>query len=341
MELEPVKRYPILKLADVLGIKVRGCQAMCFNGHDSKTPSLNFDTNKNTWKCYGACGAYGDNIDLVKEVLGLDFKSAVEWFEGLGIKVNNRGPRARYPSNRRSKSRPKSSSYGGNLKEAFNADPEVYNWFLDICDPICSVWAFEYADQHGISVEVLNQKGVREVNDSGTLFKKLISKWGKDRLIRAGVVSKNEMKLVWPNRTLLFPFKNGPDTEYIQGRTMVGRAKFINLSKIKKPIYNEQLLSRIDNGTVVHICEGVPDAIVMESFGFQAVAVLGATAFQESYVDLFKKSRVRVVSDGDSAGRMFWESIRKVFRKRGVRIEQVRAPDNMDVGDVACKERNR
>lgn len=341
MDLEPIKNYPILKLAEALGIKVRGSQAMCFNGHDSKTPSLHFDTKKNTWKCYGACGSYGDNIDLVRELQGLDFKSAVAWFGGLGVDVTKSWGRGQYSSRSPTKRPHSKGPSKDKLHAEIQADPEVYNHFLELCDPVSSRWAVEYANQHGIPVEMLKKKGVCELNNPASLYKQLINKWGKARLAKAGMISSNKTRLVWPPKTLLFPFKNGLNTEYVQGRSLKGNAKFINLVGIKKPIYNEQVLKRVKKSDLVHICEGVPDAIAMESFGFYAVAILGASAFHEGYVDVFLECRVRVVSDGDAAGEKFWDSINKVFKKRGFRVDRLKLPENMDVGDIAARERNR
>jgi hypothetical protein len=44
--------------------------------HTDKTPSFQI-TKKNTFRCYGSCGKYGDAIDLYMLLHNVDFKTAV------------------------------------------------------------------------------------------------------------------------------------------------------------------------------------------------------------------------------------------------------------------------
>lgn len=46
--------------------------------HDEKTPSFIINTDSNTWHCFGACSTGGDIIDFTRELLGLDFREAIE-----------------------------------------------------------------------------------------------------------------------------------------------------------------------------------------------------------------------------------------------------------------------
>ena len=63
------KAIPILEVAQRLRLEVdRNKQAHCFNGHDSKTPSLSFKPDKNYFRCFSSsCNIKGSAIDLVKE----------------------------------------------------------------------------------------------------------------------------------------------------------------------------------------------------------------------------------------------------------------------------------
>ncbi|HUD44374.1 MAG TPA: CHC2 zinc finger domain-containing protein [Patescibacteria group bacterium] len=76
------QNYPIVEVAKKLGIQTFGYEgntlcAHCFN-HEDKNPSLVFMPNVNRWECK-ACGKKGDVINLVEEVMKIDFKAAVEW----------------------------------------------------------------------------------------------------------------------------------------------------------------------------------------------------------------------------------------------------------------------
>src|SRR5689334_17614380 len=81
MDLETIKRIPILEIARRLGIETRGNKAMCFGQHDKQTPSLSFHVGRNYWHCFGSCGKGGDGVALVQAVLDLDFKQTLDWFQ--------------------------------------------------------------------------------------------------------------------------------------------------------------------------------------------------------------------------------------------------------------------
>ena len=80
-DVTAIKRISIMEVAARLGIKVSRNKAMCFMGHDKLTPSLTFTLRTNSWKCFGACGKSGDGIQLVREKLECDFRTALAWFE--------------------------------------------------------------------------------------------------------------------------------------------------------------------------------------------------------------------------------------------------------------------
>ncbi|MBY6265549.1 hypothetical protein EI613_27045 [Azospirillum sp. 412522] len=53
----------------------------CCPFHDEKSPSFFINDRKGFFKCFG-CGAYGDVIDLLRRLDGLDFAAAVEALSG-------------------------------------------------------------------------------------------------------------------------------------------------------------------------------------------------------------------------------------------------------------------
>jgi len=87
MNSEQYYRIPIQDVAARLGIEIVSKRsARCFNKnnhkHGDRNPSLIFG-NRNTWNC-AVCQfsfrgkSYGNNLDLVRESLGVGFKEAVQ-----------------------------------------------------------------------------------------------------------------------------------------------------------------------------------------------------------------------------------------------------------------------
>jgi len=99
-------------VAAELGIEVRRHRARCWwperHRNGDADPSVRFHVKKNRVRCFGGCHSIGaiSNIDLVMEVLGCDFPSAVYWIcERFPVPSAKRGspvgPRSRWPQNYR------------------------------------------------------------------------------------------------------------------------------------------------------------------------------------------------------------------------------------------------
>jgi hypothetical protein len=184
-DLTAIKQIPILEVASRLGIEVRGRRAMCFNGHDNRTPSLCFSA-KNTWKCYGACSKGGDVISLVREMLGLEFVGALNWF-ALEFDVNIGGHKSARLHSRsrlariRRKQPFKPAPLEVSKTDEFVADPDVYTWLIERCGRVSSPQGLAYLNDHGIAVDVANRFGVRELRDPVRALDAMITRWGAPR----------------------------------------------------------------------------------------------------------------------------------------------------------------
>ncbi|KKL80191.1 hypothetical protein LCGC14_2007270, partial [marine sediment metagenome] len=77
--IDRAKDYPIIELADRLGIEVKGTICRCVNpSHEDKNPSMSFKIETNTFKCF-SCGFHGDTIALVRKARNPEFIEAVEF----------------------------------------------------------------------------------------------------------------------------------------------------------------------------------------------------------------------------------------------------------------------
>jgi DNA primase len=342
-DLSPLKQIPIIEVAKRLGIQVRGTKAMCFMGHDKASPSLSFLKSRNTWRCFGACGKYGDGITLVMEKEGLDFKSVLEWFaRNFAVDVTRH---FRGPSRRSRTPRPKKAVVVQTVspeKQEFAADPELYEWLIGKCASVSSPAGANYLHSHGISQEGATRFNVRELRDPARAFRKLVEVWGESRVYRSGVAwgaDGHPDRLVWSSHALLFPFYEREVVTYIQARMFAGEPKFLNPRGVAKPMFNADGLRKLKPGQLIHLCEGVPDAIAVESHRLAAVGILGATSFRADWVDRFLKFKVVVLGDGDAAGAKFAKDISKFFMDRGKAVQCKSLPKGKDVADVLAQAR--
>lgn len=341
IDTSPLKQLPILEIARMLGIKVRGTKAMCFTGHDKKSASLSFSPNKNDWRCYGACGLHGDGIALVMEVLGIDFKAAIEWLSS-NFSVNVPSVGAVTQRKPRVIRRQPLSSIPTKLKQDghFVGDYEIYDWLIKKCARVSGAKGVNYLASHGIPMSVANCFEVRELRDPSRAMRELVKKWGAERVYRSGLAWGSAgvpERLIWTSYALLFPAFENRAVTYIQGRLFEGKYKFMSPRGVEKPLFNTDRLSSLSAGMRIHICEGIPDAIALEAIGLAAVAVLGATSFRAEWVDLFMKFDVVLLPDGDAGGASFLATISKMFADRGKAVRHVRLPEGKDAAEIIAQ----
>jgi len=337
-DLSPIKQIPIIDVAKRLGISLRGTKAMCFMGHDKASPSLSFLKSRNTWRCFGACGKHGDAITLVMEIEKIDFKSALDWFANIfGVDVRLAGciQQGKLPVG--SKTPTVHTQFIPQRGTEFEVDAELYEWLINHCPAVASPKGLDYLAGHGITLESANRFNLRELRDSKALFAKLIETWGGQRVYRSGIAwGKDEKpeRLIWNSPALNFPFYKNGSVSYLQARMFAGNRKYLNPRGIAKPLFNADRLSSLPAGSLVHICEGVPDTLAMETHGLTAVGVLGATSFRPDWVDQFLNFNVAVLGHGDAAGEKFAADISNFFRTRGKPVRRILLPNGKDAADL-------
>ena len=335
--LSRLRELPVADVASAVGITLRGNKAMCFNGHDTASPSFTVNKARNTWRCFG-CGEHGDAIALVQKIHGLGFMDACNWLCGhfgiIGGDVTL-GRRARSVSQPTS---PKPVSPSPSAPPA-SPDPELYAWLVAHCGPVKASLGTTYLQSHGIAPDLALKFGIVELVDPARAYRELERHWGAERIRSAGL-SGSRRALSWSGYALIFPFKFDATTRYLQIRCLQCSKKFFGPSGIPKPMFNSQRLVMLTPGSLLHICEGVPDAIAMEGSGLAAVAVLGATSFRSEWVEELLPFDLVGVPDGDAAGDKFMKCLSKEFRARSKSIRFVVPPEGMDASDVIARGKN-
>lgn len=335
--LARLRELPIADVASAMGINLRGNKAMCFKGHDSASPSFTVSKAKNTWKCFG-CGEYGDAIALVQNIHCLGFMDACNWLCGhfgiIGgdIQFSRRAHHISPVPSLKPIRPPNSAS-------ASNPDPELYTWLVAHCGPVKAPLGTAYLQAHGISSELALKFGVVELVDPARAYRELVRHWGAERVCSAGL-SGSRPALSWSGYALIFPFKSEAAMQYLQVRCLQSSMKFFGPSGIPKPMFNSRRLSRLQPGSLLHICEGVPDAIAIEGEGLAAVAVLGASSFRSEWVEDLLPFDLVGVPDGDAAGGKFMKCLAKEFWVRSKSIRFAVPPEGMDASDVIARGKN-
>lgn len=324
-DIERVKAVPILEVAAKLGIEIRRNKAVCFRGHDNKTPSLSFNVKENYWHCFG-CGIGGNALDLVRLFLNLNFRDALQWFKDSGgLHVRQKVVYRDMPK-----------------KNFSNApDPEIFKWLINTSG--LSKEGLSYLNNRGFKTETLQHFTVKDIKKPRQKFQQAVELWGINKLLKCGLAKKTisgEYGFVWWDHIILFPFYDEENRIVnIQGRQLGDKLpKYVNLQGIKTSIYNLKVIKEIKPSDYLYICEGIPDVLTVHQHGWPGVGIIGAHGFKVEWAKLLIKFRIRVIPDNDSAGEIFASKIKNSFNRIGKSIQIIKIPKGKDLSDFcyAC-----
>lgn len=337
LHIEELKHIPILDIAYRLGIKVCKKKAMCFKGHDRKTPSLSFSPIKNLWYCFG-CGAGGNNITLVKEYFGYTFQEAIAWLEREFNLPSSHYSREKIILEAAIK--PKYIKQD-NFKIDFKPDPEIYENFFSRRS--LSLEGKAYLKKRGYTEQTIERFNIKDIADIRKEEVQLLKSFSKAKLIKSGLMveRRGQIRLIWWDQTILFPFFIKGKIIYIQGRRILSEhPKYMGLHGVAKPLYNQEILNDLPAGSTVCICEGTTDTLTASQINLNAVGVLGALSFQKEWCDILNKFRIVIIPDADSAGDIFERKIREAFLNKRHEVEVFRLPKGRDLTDLLKTSKN-
>jgi DNA primase len=332
-EIEELKNIPIIEVARMLGIEVLiGNKAMCFVGHDKKTPSLSFNMKANYWKCFG-CGQGGDTINLVQKVRNNTFSEAVYWLRSsFQVCHNDISKKVTLI-----KKRPPSDAVGISKETEYEPDKDVYEWIIE--NSGLSHSSLEYLHSRGFSDPTIEHFKIRDLLECSKFYSKLLKHWGPARLQSCGLVTKGAKTPPYWDHSLWFPFINQKRITYLQRRRFSNRGpKYVNLSYLAKPYFNIDIINSLRPTATVFICEGIPDTIMAHQLGWNAIGVLGATSVNEGLLELLFPYRIMAIPDMDAAGEIFYSKIKKLFAPYGKQVERIFLQGAKDFCDYACQK---
>ncbi|MDD2383127.1 MAG: CHC2 zinc finger domain-containing protein [Sulfurospirillaceae bacterium] len=305
-DTELLNNIPIKEVAQILGIEInKNTKAMCFAGHDTKTPSLSFQYSKNKFKCFG-CGIGGGPINLIMEYGGVDFQEACQWLMDRFIHDS---------SNQCIKKKVFKQDIKKIETNEYQPNAEIYEWIIN--NTTLSKKAIDYFKARNINEDTLRYFNIRDILLTNEFFNEAKKRWGIDRLVQCGLWINNDQKSrpIWWQDVIVFPFYNHENKiNYLQGRFYDHpKIRWMNLSSIESTIFNEQILKDLKVGEKVVITEGLTDALSAKEFGWNVIGIMGASNFKSSYVSILKNYDIYIAPDNDAGGEKFFQSIQRFF----------------------------
>ena len=319
------KQYPIIDIAIRLGLNIDKNNKSICPFHNDKNPSLSFNIKDNYYHCF-SCGASGDNIKLVQELLHCNFNEAIEFITGnkyKAIKLDNK------------------------IDKQFNKNiSNIYKTFIDLLD---NKEALKYLQERCISKKQIIENKIKnlpkEKKEQYNIIRKLLYIYNEESLIKSGIVAKSKefdnLYLFHYKHRLIIPYFDidGENINSIQGRSIDEeiKPKYLFNKYAKDSIYNIHKLSNIKD---IIICEGVIDALSLERLGYCAIAIAGVSKINilEQY-DILKKYNIYSFSDNDKAGKKLIKDIYKLDNYKGAFLIDSFTKDNniKDINELLVK----
>ncbi|MCV2437182.1 CHC2 zinc finger domain-containing protein [Paucibacter sp. DJ2R-2] len=307
------------RVAEALGIAVvrRGANLRCLCPfHDDHDPSMvlyeNWDTRPPHHHCF-VCGADGDIFDMVRHVRHASFAEAAEWLRST-FSIPQRKTRTGPGSNQRKVGdRPvwdgtsqAAFKYAANVYHRASADFELSGWLAsrNLPEDIAKKASLSYARSNTLTGEVvrasidpgqgrieeamLEQIGllrrVKRTTDSNQLFAGAEPRF-RDFFFDARVVfpiHTLEGDVVgFAGRAVKEVQKDSPKYLYSPG---FAKSKVLYRGNAALELLKGR--SKAGEHKEIFVCEGLVDALRLESLGHPAVSILGAQASKEQIEQL-------------------------------------------------------
>ncbi|MFA5271118.1 MAG: toprim domain-containing protein [Candidatus Omnitrophota bacterium] len=335
------QQIKIIDLAKNLNIQIKNVggrkMARCINpNHTDEHPSMCFFEDTNRFYCF-SCETQGDIIDLYSICQGTSTWQAIQDLSSTyapGLAGKNNGAYNKPISAPTIKTPP--SKHIANIYKDFKLN----------CGQLDNA-SIKYltGPTRGLREEVINKFGIFHIANTGqynAIRNYLRKKYGSKAVKASGInafytfASKNIPFVIVPC------YKDG-DIEYLWARRIDGinkEPKSLNLTGITMPLFNADILKKLQPNDVVFLCEGIFDAMMLEQNEFNAVAVLGANNYRPELLDQLLDYDVHLCLDNDKQGRKATQDISRYFQNNHGKTVQTMAWPSWakDVTELFLKE---
>jgi DNA primase len=311
--------------------------------HDDRSPSLNVDTNKKLFHCFG-CGEGGDAFSFVQKIEGLDFSGALEYLADrykVSLEVVEENPRAAADRERRER-----------LLELLERAATFYLrmlWESDEAAP-----AREYLAGRGLEEAILREFRVGYAPSAWDRLLLVSRKAGfsNREIHEAGLAQRKQGKgALYDNfrRRIMFPLADRRGRVLGFGARALGadqKPKYLNTSENEVFHKRRQLFgadvarAHAARAGQVLVAEGYTDVIALHQAGLRnAVGIMG-TAMTPEHVEALAglAPTVLLALDADSSGQEAMLRAARVAAGRKLELRVVPLPAGSDPADLVQQQ---
>lgn len=336
-DFDKLKEISVSDVLEKLDIQViRGRKALCFM-HDDHKPSLTIYKDSNSWFCY-TCNKGGNVIDLVEEYFHYDTDKACKWLE---VEFNIAPKPVGWKWSKKERITTSKNIDAGKI----DVDSEILEWVIQ--NTALTEKAHRFLDgERKIKKEIYESLSIRALDNAADFTQRLLGAFGAKRLLANHILDEGKYgyRLTWDVPCLLFPFYD------ITGKLVNIQSRFLDpitgdypprfrfVRESKTSMFNAPLLKNLPEGAALLVTEGVTDTLAALTFGINAVAVPGASAFKDEYVDLLCDYTIFMCPDKDPAGKGLLKDMKeKMNRRLAVVRELTLADGSKDIGAYYAK----
>ena len=285
-ELQKLRDLPIEGVAERLGLKITHFKTLC-PFHNDNHPSLSIHVRRNSYKCF-VCGAHGGVIDLVMQVLGIDFKEACRWLGAEDI-------------------RPSTSPFKGDTRGAFEASRYERYFHRPYLNPAARSFLFTERKLHPGVIRWCRLHSFTDRHGTPWLQIPYFDVDGQ-------LIGIQNRRL----DTLANPSLNGGDLSHppLRGSERVP-PRFLFPRGSKCSIYNLPVLKLLKPGEELWIAEGCSDCWALLSSGRKAIAIPSATLLRkndlESLTPKLSTLNINMSPEADIPGEKLYLQLKQLF----------------------------
>lgn len=306
--LQRVKEIDIRQVARDLGFEIVQSRRMNCPFHVEDSPSLVFyPPPQNEFHCFG-CGKHGDVINLYADACQIDFKTALEELATRYIPA--------YDAIKSTKFRKldiKSIYTSKPLPEKTFVFIEIYSEIYEKFQQFCLTQpatesarkAAEYLRGRGIDDWTIRHFKLFVIKNYGLANEFLKTNFSMEDLKGCGIVN-DKGNLVFFVHPIVIPYFQDGRIVYLQGRTIGsppdGASKYQFLSGVPRSIFNIDSIKKLRPNTDVYLTEGAFDCMTLVKNGMVSVSLGSAKIFKKEWIKYFKKYKIWISFDNDTAG---------------------------------------
>lgn len=308
--------------------------------HDDSKPSLQFNAERQTFKCW-VCDLGGDVFSFLMKIDGLEFREALETLaERANISLAPTG------------AKPKPGGPGDKktlLAAAAWAEEQFHRCLLN--DPQAKP-AMDYLVERGISADSINRFHIGFAPESWDwlLNKSRSTTFSPQVLDRIGLVKQRQKGEGWYDfyrGRVMFPIRDVRSRPIAFGGRVLPQfaenagGKYINSPETPLFSKSNQLyaldLARdaIASEEQIIVTEGYTDVIMAHQHGVENVVAVLGTALGEKHLPLIRRftDSIALVLDGDEAGQRRTNEVLELFVANQIDLKILGLPEGLDPCD--------